>query len=91
MPKVSFPCVDGVNAEDAMEDLWISSLDMIETSMDSCADEVDPLIKHEEEVGSPLKGREEYLNPIQIYSKESSNFLGVKDVKTVLGSSPSLK
>ena len=58
---------------------------MKETFVESDADEVDPFMTHEEGVDSPLKGREESLCSIPIDSKESSNFLGVEDVKTCLG------
>ena len=46
---------------------------------------------HEEEVDSPLKGSEESSDSIPIDSKESSNFLGVEDVKIGLGSISLLK
>ena len=37
--------------------LKVSSLHAIDTSIDSCADEVEPFVPHGEEVGFPLKGR----------------------------------
>ena len=80
MPKVSFPRVSEVCAKDSMERSWFSSLDVKETH------EVDPLISHDEEVDSPLKGREVSSNAIPIYSKESRNFLGIEDIKKCSGS-----
>ena len=59
MPGVSFLRVNSVDAEDSMETSWFSSLDVKETLIDSDADEVHPLMSHDEEAGSPLKGREE--------------------------------
>ena len=91
MHKVSSPCVCGVDSEDVMEGSWVCSLDVIETLIESDDDEVDPLMIHEEEVDSPLNGREESSSSIKIYSKESSNFTGVEDMKTGLGSIPLLK
>ena len=75
MPEVSFTHVSRVAAKDSMERSWVSSLDVKETLIDSDADEVDPLMSHDEEVVSPFKGREEYSNSIPIDSKESSTFL----------------
>ena len=66
MPKVSFPYVDGDDAEDVMEGPWLSSLYVTETFVDSEADEVDPLMAHDEEVESLLKGRECSSNSIPI-------------------------
>ena len=48
MPKVSSLCVDGFDAEDAMKESWVSYLDVIEILIESDADEVEPLTKHEE-------------------------------------------
>ena len=57
MPEVSFPCVEEFDVEDSIEGSQVSSLDAIETLIEPDADEVDPLMSHDEEVGSPLKGR----------------------------------
>ena len=65
--------------------MQVSSFDVAETSIESDADEVDPLIPHDEEAGSPLNVRESsYFK--QIDSKESSNFLEGEDAKTGLES-----
>lgn len=78
MPKVSFPRVSEVCAKDSMERSWFSSLDVKETR------EVDPLMSHDEEADSPLKGREAPSNAIPIYSNESRNFFGLEDIKKML-------
>ena len=64
---------------------------MKEALIDSEADKVGYFMSHDEEVGSPLKGREESSHSKQIDSKESSNLLEGKDAKTGLGSSPSIR
>ena len=46
-------------------------MDTIETLIGSDVEEADPLMSHDEEVGSPLKGRVESLNPAPINFKES--------------------
>ena len=50
--------------------MWVSSLDVMETLIESDVDghEVDPLMIDEKEVESPLKGREEYSNSITVDS-----------------------
>ena len=58
MPEVSSPHEDGVDAEDAIEGSWFSSLDAIESLIDSDADEVKYLMTHVEGADSLLKGRE---------------------------------
>ena len=83
MPDVSFLFVDGVDVEVSIKGSWFSSSDVNKSLIDSDANEVDPLMSHDEEVESPLKEREEYSNSTPIDSKESSNFLGVEDVKQV--------
>ena len=75
MPDVSFTHVNGVDAKDSIERSWFSTLDVTETLIDSDADEVDPLTSRNEELVSPLKGREEHSNSIPNDSKESINFL----------------
>ena len=67
------------------------SLDVMKTLIELDTDEVNPLMTHEEEVDSPLKGRGKSSNSITADSKESRNFIGVEDVKTGLGSIPLLK
>ena len=64
----------------------VFSMDAKETLVESDAEEVDPLITHEEGVNSPYNGMEESLNSISIDSKESGKFFGVEDVKTGLES-----
>ena len=58
MPKILFSCVDGVDYEDEMEGSHISTLDVIETLIESETDEVGSLIKYDDKVGSQLKERE---------------------------------
>ena len=57
MTEVSFLAMEWVNVEDSMWSLRVSSLDSIETLIESDFDEVDPFMSHYEEVGSPLKER----------------------------------
>ena len=83
--------MDGVYTEDAMEGSWVSFLGVIETLIESDANEVDPLMAHEEEVVFPLKGRESSSQSKLIDSKEYSNILKGEDTKTYLAFSPSLK
>ena len=64
MPEISFPCVEGVTVEYSMEGSQASSLDTIETSIDSDADKVDPLMSHDEEVGYPFKRKQGSLDLI---------------------------
>ena len=47
MPKFSSLCVDGVHTEDEIEGSLVYSLDVMEKSIDSDANEVDPLDTHE--------------------------------------------
>ena len=49
------------------------SSDVIETSIELCADEVDPFAPHGEEVGSPLNRKEESTHCKEMDSKK---FLG---------------
>ena len=46
MHKVSFPCVDGVDAEDLMQGSQVSSLDVIEALIESHVNgnDVEPLM-----------------------------------------------
>ena len=60
--------------EDSMEMSWFYSLDGKEMLIESDSEEVDPLVSHDEEVGSPLKSREESSNSIPIDSKESKKY-----------------
>ena len=52
--------------------------------IDPDADEVDPLMSHDEEVGSPLNGRQESLDSIPIDSKESRSGVYRNDVEPVM-------
>ena len=52
--------------------------------IDPDADEVDPLRFHGEEVGSPLKGRQDCLDSIPIDSKESRSEIDGNDVEPLM-------
>ena len=75
MPGFYFPFVEGVDVKDSMEASWVSSLDAIETLIESNVDEVDPFVPYDEEVGSPLNGREKSFHSKEIDSEESRNLL----------------
>ena len=57
MPDVSFPSLGGIDVEDSTEGSHVSSLDATETSIGLDVDEMDPLMSHDEDVGSPFDGR----------------------------------
>ena len=57
IPDVCFPSVEGVDFEDSMEGSRVSSLDVPEILIESGVDEVEHLMPHGEEVGSPFDVR----------------------------------
>ena len=84
MSEFSFLCVEGFDVEGSMERPWFSSLDTKETLIDPYAGEVDPLMFHNEEVGSPLKERQDFLDSIPIDSKEHRLDVDRNDVENVM-------
>ena len=56
-------------------------MDAIETLIELDVDEVNPLVSHDEEVGSPFDGRQESLDSIPIDFKESRLDVDGNDVE----------
>ena len=84
MLEVSFPSIEGVDVDNSIEGSHISSLDTIETLIGRGVNEVDSLTSHDEEAGSPLKGKQECLGSNPIGSKESRLDVDGNDVETLM-------
>ena len=84
MSEVSFASAQGVDDDDSMEGSRFSYFHVIETLIESDVDEVDPLMSHDEEVASSLKGREASLHSIPINFKESRSNVDRNDMECFL-------